>query len=249
MNLYERYVNGETKTVYYDIYSLGTLAFSPKYIKEVDKVLTETFERVAFNLEIIYKELLNIGYVFKKDYKFNFEKPIHKPLENTEFFLKELDNAVSPFGFVPLSLKYFYKFVGGVNFVWDLDTNDNIMWNMADPICIASLDSVIEQVTHKYWLEDIQYYVDDEDIGCAFLDLAPDDLLKDGTSGGQPYAIEITKTKTIDSRFLNEPNDTSFIEYLRICFDNCGFPSITRKDTNNDYKAFFDKVKPQLKKI
>ncbi len=133
-----------------------------------------------------------------------------------------------------------------MNFVWNFETNDKFMWEMAGPIQVSSIDSIVEEVTSEYWKEDIQQYVDDEEFGCAFLDLSADDLHKDNVSGGQPYAIEITREPAIDARFMNEPNETSFINYLRICFDNCGFPGITRMDTNNDYKAFFDKVKPQL---
>jgi len=249
MNLYERYLNGETKAVYDDISKLGSNAFNNSHRKEVEKVMQETFERVLFNLKIIYKELVNIGYLFKTDFEFNYEKPLHSPLKNTESLIERLDLAVKDFGFVPLSLKYFYRIVGGVNFVWDFETNKKFMWDMADPIQVSSLDSIVEEVTTEYWKEDIQQYVDDEDFACAFLDLSADDLHKDNVSGGQPYAIEITREPTIDSKFMNEPNETTFINYLRICFENCGFSGITRSDTNNNYQAFFDKVKPQLKKI
>ena len=249
MNLYERYLNGETKAVYDDINKLGSNAFDDSHIKEIEKVMTETFERVLFNLNIIYEELIEIGYLFKTDFEFNFEKPLHPPLKNTESLIKQLESAVKDFGFIPLSLKYFYRIVGGVNFVWDFENNENFMWNMADPIQISSLDSIVEEVTTEYWKEDIQQYVDDEDFGCAFLGLAAGDLHKDNVSGGQSYAIEITKEPMIDGRFINEPNETTFINYLRICFDNCGFPGIARSDTNNKYQKFFDKVKPQLKKI
>ena len=54
---------------------------------------------------------------------------------------------------------------------------------------------------------------------------------------------------SIDSNFFNEPNNTTFVNYLRICFDNCGFPGITRADMQNNYQDFFNKVKPQLKPI
>ncbi|MBW1299040.1 hypothetical protein [Aquimarina litoralis] len=249
MNLYQRYIQGETKAVYDDIYKLGTNAFEDSYRKEIEKVMTETFERVLFNLNIIYKELIDIGYLFKTDATYNFEKPLHHPLKNTDSLLKQLEFTVKDFGFIPLSLKYFYQIVGGVNFVWDVEKNKNLMWNMADPIQVASLDSVVKEVTTEYWKEDIQQYVDDDYFGCAFLDVAADDLHKDNISGGQPYAIEITKQPMIDARFMNEPNETTFISYLRICFDHCGFPGITRSDMNNDYQKFFEKVKPQLKKI
>lgn len=249
MSLYERYINGETKAVYDDINKLCFKSLNDFERNDIEKVIEETFERVSYNLSIIYRELINIGYQFKKECKFNFEKPIHPPLENTEPLIKQLELTVKDFGFIPLSLKYFYRIVGGVNFVWDFETNDEFMWEMADPIQVASIDSIVEEVTSEYWKEDIQQYVDDEDFGCAFLDISADDLHKDNVSGGQPYAIKITKEPTVDSRFMNEPNDTTFINYLRICFENCGFPGISRPDTNNDYQAFFNRVKPQLKKI
>jgi len=249
MTFYDRYLNGQKEQVYKEIYALGQDAFLPDFLPDIEKVLTETFQRVAYNLDIIYKELQEINYLFKTNPQSNYEKPLHKPLADTEFLIQQLDNAVKPFGYVPLSMKYFYKIVGGVNFVWDYETNEDFMWDMADPIQIASLDAVGETVIEEYWEEDVQQYVDDENFGNAFLDLAADDLHKDNVSGGQAYAIQITKEPSIDSNFMNEPNDTTFINYLRICFENCGFPGITRPDMKNDYQPFFDKVKNQLKPI
>jgi len=234
MNLYQRYLNGETKAVYDDIYTLGSKAFDDIYRREVEKVMEETFKRVGFNLTIIYNELMNLGYLFKSDFKFNFEKPLHPPLENTEALLEKLELAVKDFGFVPLSLKYFYQLVGGVNFTWDFETNKKLMWDMADPIQVSSLDSLVEVVTNKYWKEDMQQYLDDSDFGCAFLEISADDLHKDNVSGGQPYTVEITRQPAVDARLMNEPNGTTFINYLRICFENCGFPGITRPDTTNN---------------
>ena len=249
MTLYDRYLNGQTKQVYQDIYELGENAFSASYFGDIEKVLNETFLRVDYNLNIIYNELMQINYLFKTVPKYNFEKPLHKPLSNTAFLIEQLDKAVKPFGHVPLSLKFFYKIVGGVNLVWDYNTNEDFLWNMADPIQIASLDAVVETVTEEWWKDDIQQYVDDEEFGIAFLELSADDLHKDNVSGGQAYALQITERPSIDSKFLNEPNNTTFIDYLRICFENCGFPGITRPDMQNKYQDFFDRVKPQLKSI
>ncbi len=249
MTLYERYINGQTEQVYKDIYALGQDAFLPTYLPDIEKVLRETFERVAYNFEIIYSELKQLNYLFKSEPKYNFERPLNKPLHDTSILLERLDNIVRPFGFVPLSLKFFYKIVGGVNFVWDYETNGNFMWEMADPIQIASLDAVVETVTDEWWKEDIQKYIDDENLGNAFLDLAADYLHKDNVSGGQAYAMQITNEPSIDSNFMNEPNDTTFINYLRICFQYCGFPGLTMGDIKSGYEAFFEKVKPQLKPI
>ncbi len=249
MTFYDRYINGETEKVYKDINLLGKDAFLPANLKDIEKVLTETFQRVSYNLDIIYEELKAINYLFKTNPKYNFEKPLHKPLPDTDILLKQLDNIVIPFGYVPLSIIFFYKIVGGVNFVWDYETNKEFFWEMADPVQIASLDAVMQTLTDEYWQEDMQQYVEDENFGSAFLDVAADGLHKNNVSGGQAYAIQLTPQPSIDSNFMNEPNNTTFINYLRICFEYCGFPNITRPDMNNNYQFFFDKVKPQLKKI
>lgn len=247
MTLYDRYINGQTEQVHQDILALKQTAFLQPYLSDIDKVLTETFTRVAYNIDIIYSELKSIGYLFKTEFNHNFERPRHKPLQDTDIMLDKLDKAVKPFGYVPLSLKYFYRIVGGVNFVWDYETSDEFMWELADPIQVGSLDAVLETVTGKYWHEEMQDVVDEECV--SYLELAADDLHKDNISGAGPYSLEMTKEPSVDSLFLNEPNNTTFINYLRICFDNCGFPGITRSDLQNDYQAFFDKVKPQLKLI
>ena len=81
------------------------------------------------------------------------------------------------------------------------------------------------------------------------LPLSADYLHKDNISGGQPYSLQLTTTPSIDGQFLYEEHNTTFINYLRICFDNCGFSRITNPEYNNDYQKFFDKVQPQLKRI
>lgn len=247
MTLYERYLNGETEQVCNDIVVLGETAFSHVYRDEVDKVLTELFTRVAYNLNIIYAELQRIGYLFKTEFQHNFERPLHAPLPNTDDLLTTLNEAVIPFGYVPLSLQYFYKIVGGVNFVWDYETSDEFMWDMADPIQVASLDATVETVTNKYWPQEMEEKIDEGD--ALYLELAADDLHKDNVSGGPAYSLEITKDPSVDGLFLNDPHATTFINYLRICFEYCGFPSINRPEHKNDYQSFFDKVKPQLKQI
>ncbi|MDO1451946.1 hypothetical protein Q0590_37100 [Rhodocytophaga aerolata] len=249
MTYYERYLNGETEAVYEEILSLGNKAFQPTIFADIEKVLIETFQRVAYNLEILYEELNKIDYLFKTQFEGNFERPLHKPLPDTGSLLQQLDKAVEPFGFVPISLKYFYKIVGGVNFVWDYETNDEIRWPVADPIQIVSLDGLVSMISDDDWQEDIRQYVDDEDYGFAFLELAADDLHKDNVSGGPPYSLKITQEPSIDSDLINEPNNTTFIDYLRICFENCGFPGITNPEDEQGFREFYDKLKPQMKKI
>jgi hypothetical protein len=49
MKFIERYLNGEDgREIYEDIYNLIEAAFSEQYFDDIQAVLTETFNRVAF---------------------------------------------------------------------------------------------------------------------------------------------------------------------------------------------------------
>lgn len=247
MILYNKYINGQTEQVYQEINALKQHAFLPENLPDIEKVLTETFQRVSCNLEIIYSELKAINYLFRTKFDSNYQRPLIKPLADTEKLLTKLDSVVLPFGFVPLSLKMFYRIVGSCNFTWDYETNEEYIWRFADPIQIISLDDIISEVTDENLIIDLQENYEED--GFISLQLSPDYFHKDNTSGGPAYSLKVTEKQSVDSEFLYEEHDTTFINYLRICFENCGFSRITNPENNNDYKAFFDKVKPQLKPI
>jgi hypothetical protein len=118
MNLLGKYLKGDTLSVYEEIEKLGSNAFKPEIYPVVVAVLTEIFNRVSQNLGIIYEELTKINYCFKKEIQHDFEHPILKPLPNVEIFLVKLDASVKRVGYIPLSLKLFYKIVGSCNFAW-----------------------------------------------------------------------------------------------------------------------------------
>lgn len=247
MTFYDRYISGETEGVYADIEKLGEEAFSPGYYTDIEKVLTETFHPVKFNLDIIYKALLNIDYVFWKD-EFGNDEAYQHPVLDTKELLGILEQQIDPIGKLPTAIRMFYEIVGSCNLAWNYNEDANILWEMADPLQIAPLSDCIAQVTDEYWPEEMEDYIQDQDFGYAFLELSADDLHKDNISGGAPYALQLKKEKSIDSNFLNEPNNTTFINYLRICFEHCGFPGMFEND-NSQFKQFFDRVKPKLQKI
>lgn len=250
MKFYDRYINDEDgKSVYSDICNLGREAFTDQYFDDIQNVVSETFNRVAFNLEIIFSELKNINYAFSTEFDCNFENPLLSPLPDTDELLIKLDEAIKDFGYVPYSLKLFYRIVGSCNFGWDYYRKPQIFWKYADPIQIYSLDSLVSEVSSDDWKEYLNEILEDDPAQLPYLELAADCFHKDNVSGGLPYSIQITTEPAIDSMFLNEANGTTFINYLRICMENCGFPRMTNPENKNDYEVFFAKVKPQLKKI
>jgi hypothetical protein len=247
MTLYDRYMKGETESVYADIESMEKTVFSPDNLSDIEKVLKETFQRVAFNLDIIFNELVAINYLFKTHFEYNFQRPLHMPLADTEKLLTKLDMSTSRFGFVPQSLKTFYRVVGGCNFTWDYETNESYIWNYADPIQITSLDDLVSEITDKDYMADLKDEYKEE--GFIGIPISADFYHKDNTSGGPPYSIKLTDRPSVDGQFINEEHNTTFINYLRISFDHCGFSRITNPDNKNNYQSFFDKVKPKLRRI
>lgn len=253
MSYFERYLSGETKKVYDDIEKLGQDAFLPANYTEVEAVLIETFRRTNVNLKIIYSELQRINYVFYTGGESSFYNPLLKPLPNAEELVEELEQEVKPFGYVPLSLKLFYKIVGACNFAWNYDVDENLYWGNdawfdSDPIQIFGLDYVLSYVKESEWKKHmIEMLEDPEEI--PFLELAADYYHKDNVSGGMPYSLKITESLSVDGLFLFEPHNTTFIDYLRICFENCGFSRMWHTANKKDYKSFFSRTKPQMLKI
>lgn len=235
MNLLERYLKGDTLSVYEEIENLGPDAFKPYFYPFVEAVLTETFSRVSKNLEIIHTELTKINYCFNKQRKFDFQRPMLKPLPNVENLLGKLDASVKRVGYVPLSLKLFYKIVGSCNFAWDYDEKPEIPWEGADPIQICPISDLLSELVD---------FEDDDDF-CE-LGVSADYFHKDNTSGGPPYAIEITKKPQIDSSFLNEEHNATFINYLRLTMEGCGFSRAGEISDREDFIAFSKKVRPML---
>lgn len=238
MGLLERYLQGETFQVYEEIESMGSAAFERGKLQEVNAVLSETMNRVAHNLDVIYAALVDKNYCFKKNPRHEFEYPILKPRWGTRFRIHRLEKVVRTFGYIPLSLKAFYRIVGSCNLTWDYETIEVIPWEGADPIEIIPVTNLLQEVK--------EIEADEEDLG---LPVSADYFHKDNISGGPMYRIELTTQQQVDSRFLNEDHNTTFINYLRIAMDNCGFPRAGVVSHLPDFTEYYNKVKPQLKPI
>jgi hypothetical protein len=251
MTLIERYKKGETIEVYQEIYLLGEKAFEKNVFAEIEPVLIETFQRVKYNLEILYAALTERKYQFKTLYECTSDYPIAKPLKNCDKLLIKLDKTVQKFGYVPLSLKMFFKIVGSCNFGWDYDTEPNLIWEYADPIQIAALDDILSLMKAEDWKEMMKELVEDgiDEDNCPYIEFSADYYHKDNVSGDQGYAIELTPRPSIDSRVLFEEHKTTFIHYLRLYFQKGGFIRIDNPDNEHDFADYLELVLPKLLKI
>jgi hypothetical protein len=238
MNLLDMYIQGDCVGVYGEIERMGPNALAKPNIGSVEAVLRETMNRVAYNLRIIYTGLVGENYCFKRNIRIDFDCPLLKPFPNVKDLIRKLEKSVREFGHVPLSLKLFYEIVGSCNFAWDYDSIEEIPREGADPIQIGSITDLLEEV------EDME--VEDEDPG---LSVSADYLHKDNTSGGPGYAVELTRVPQPDSRFLNEEHETSFINYLRIAMDGCGFSRAGAVSHMESFVLYSEKIRPLLKPI
>lgn len=245
-SLLERYINGDCEKVYQEIAKLSQDAFLPEYHEEIHQILEETFKRVAYNLQIIYDELKALNYVFNEDPFSAMEEPFVKPFASTDQLLLNVQQRLQPFGYVPVSLHYFYKYVGGVDFSWNYDEQP-ISWKLADPLQIYALPDVLEIINNEEWLEEFEEIFKEEEV--SFLHLSSDVYHKDNISGGLPYSLQLTEKQTIDSKWLFEANETTFINYLRICFEYGGFSGMAERTNDQGFINYLNKIKPQLQPI
>ena len=238
MNVLARYLQGNTVQVYEELERMGKDAFEGNNLVDTNAVLNETMNRVAYNLGVIHAALVDENYFFKNDPVEDFEFPVLKPQLETSFYVDELQEIVSDLGHVPLSLKVFYKVVGSCNFAWDYDADATIPWEGADPIQLFPL---------KYLLTEAEE-IDPDDKPFA-LPVSADYYHKDNISGGPAYSVELTASPQVDSRFLNEEHETTFVNYLRIVMENCGFARAYAVKDEPGFLDYCKKVKPLLKPI
>ena len=94
---------------------------------------------------------------------------------------------------------------------WDYD--------YADPLVVMAPPDYIRS-EYESWQDDRGT---EWDRGAFVVDLAPDYLHKANVSGGAPYAMAVPN-EGVDGLFLWERHQTTFVNYVRICFSWGGFP-------------------------
>lgn len=238
---YERYMNGEEIAVWEELKGIENVTLAHKNWGDITDVLKETMRRVKFNVDTIYSRLKSMNYQFQED------TPRELPMDDVETKLAELKERVKPFGYIPLSLEFFYRIVGNVDFM--AAYKSNFPYEYADPLSVAPVEYLLQFTDDdEGWAENMEDWTQEVG-GNAWVDIAPDYYHKDNVSGGAPYGIALCSTPKADSVFTNTPygDNLYFIDYLRLCFEWGGFPHIAAN--NNNYHDFINKLKTGLKLI
>jgi hypothetical protein len=255
VNYLERYRAGECEQVWAELLSLGADTRAEPLYSEAYAIAHEAMGRVKQNLDLLIPRLRAIGYEFGQGFLAGLdeataavlarEAPVFaRPSSNVGSRIIELEGMV---GTLPLSLCAFYEEVGSVNLVGELPrwmrlrpwgTGDQLHFIKAhpdfdwsnysldrglDPLFVHSIDVVIGTLH--------QHRAMAERLGEATLpttiDIAPDYNFKYGMGGSAPYSIE-PPCLAIDAPLQEEWHNTTFVNYLRICFRWGGMPGLER---------------------
>ncbi len=235
----DRYLQGEYEQVWDDLYAEDQAIYQEPLFHDAVAVVQETMLRVRKNVERITARLYAIGYAFDT-YRdghtkiYGYTQPHHPPIVNIGNEISEFEQ-LEGVGKLPLSLKLFWQIVGDVDWM-----GYHPLWPAySDPLVVYP----IEAARSDY--EDWCYAVDERgaEAGRFGIQIAPDYIHKDNESGGSPYTIFVPNA-AIDGVLEYERHQTTFVNYLRICFAHGGFPGIHRH--NGDISKIVAKLSDGL---
>ena len=219
--LFDRYLAGEREQVWQDLVALGEAARADAHAADALAVAYETMHRVEQNVRTLAQRLKSMGYrlVYPGSTgllglrKATAHEPRVPPPADASARVAELQEVAG--GAIPLSLRAFFEVVGEVNLNGSHPSLAPAESDVApDPLMVCGIEEAIAMIESS----------DRDDDGPLLLDFAPDALHKANVSGGDPYAIALPNSGA-DARVEDAPEDSLFVEYLRIAIlDWGGFP-------------------------
>lgn len=214
MNFYlERYKSGEYEQVWDELQGLGASIREEPYFTQANEVATETMRRVRRNCERIIARLEELGYVFgtypdgtRRSYRV---KPLTPSSARMQADWEALESEA---GSLPLSLVAFWREVGAIDLV-----GMHPAWPTGlDPLVVDPPEGPLSDL-----------YEEEQEV---FVALAPDDLHKDNTSGGDPYGLQLPNP-SLDFLFMYERHNLLFVPYLRLAILRWGgFPGLEGRE-------------------
>jgi hypothetical protein len=197
--LLDRYHAGEHEAVWRDLLALGADVRQDPHAADALAVAYETMGRVEANVRTVSGRLVQFG-LTKND------GPLHTPPNcNVDTEICQLEKVT---GTLPISLRAFYEIVGSVDWVGNhahlLPASRSLC---TDPFVVLPIEIALEVAGEE----------------ATWILIAPDELGKANTSGGDPYQVEVPNAAA-DGILEFEPHHLHFVEYLRLVFRFGGFP-------------------------
>jgi hypothetical protein len=224
--LYDRYQAGAHRDVWQELVSLGDTVREDPHVADALAVAYETMRRVEANVRTLVERLTAMHYSFRMTDR-TLEVALGGPESETRMghtppppdIHKRIASFEREYAVLPLSLRTFYEVVGEVNLVGSHPTLAPADGRVApDPLVVYALDEGAVEFDEDE---------DDEEGSPSAITIAPDDLHKANTSGGDAYEMAIPDLRA-DGELLNERHQLFFVDYLRVCFKFGGFPGYDR---------------------
>ncbi len=231
-DFYNRYQQGFYQKVYDELFTMREQVFEPHVYAASLQVMRECMKRVRSNIEVLLPRLQSLGYVFRKggfwgnvspekQVQLEKEYPLFQPpTAGTVEQVAALEQLTGP---LPLSLKCFFEEVGCVNFIGLFPSNEREYGCVMDPLCINSVEIALQMVTGLKQTSLGDLWVEE-----PLLMLTGDSFHKYGYSGSGSYTMRLPGM-SIDTFLLDEPHNTTFVNYLRICMQWGGFPGFEKE--------------------
>ena len=237
----QRYRDGEREAVWRDLLTLGEGVQDKLCFDDAYDVACETMTRVRANVELLISSLDKIGYQFRQERtekflpkktinpftgkQLIFKEPFYRPRcvflppgPEATLKIKELEQLV---GNLPLSLRACYELVGEVDFSgyhprWPNASRKPRVYS--DPLDLCSVEGALGNYVNWSSNQKAGSIRSDE----RFRVWTGDYLTKEQISGSGYYIW--LPNGNADAIFEGERHETSFVDYLRICFQWGGFP-------------------------
>ena len=205
-----------------ELVGLGDAVRRDPHAADALAVAYETMRRVDVNVRILVERLGEMGYRFGPPVGaggrllalFRRDRPqpgnAHVPPgPGARAARLRIEKRIGP---LPLSIRAFFELVGSVDLTGQ------------HPALTPASGAVAEDPLVAHGVSDAWEQVDGAEEGeMDEIIIAPDDLHKAGTSGGDPYSIAVPDPRA-DGELLNERHGLLFVPYLRLCFRFGGFP-------------------------
>ena len=224
MTFLSRYQQSEYENVWNELLALGSRVRQEPVYSDAVAVARATMRRARHNLDLLIPRLRAIGYEFLADNPNTTLYPetvFAPPNANVLARIAEQEKSV---GALPISLCAWYEIVGEVNL---MGTHPGIRYFEDEPLP----DPLVVDAISDYHFDLLEDWQADCDLigadGAYPLELAPDEFHKANISGGLPYSVALPN-EAIDAPLLYEWHNTTFVNYLRICFRFGGFPGFER---------------------
>lgn len=225
----QRYQEGHCQEVWADLLALGSAIQAEPLASEARAVAVATMQRVKHNIEQVLPRLKAIGYSFwgaealtdafaEQDQAVPGQLPIFAPpTDQVQEILAAIERKGG--GLLPLSLRAFYEVVGTVNLC-----GEHPKWRHC-----RYLDA-LEVYPAEIALLGCDQYGTEADIDRDpryRVPLAPDEYFKAGAGGSGPYTVALGES-VIDAMLEGAWLETTFVDYLRLCFRWGGMPGWER---------------------